>query len=29
MLDAAGYEPVWKDAFALRGDVRDDREVLA
>jgi 2-iminoacetate synthase len=25
MLDAAGYEPVWKDAFPLR----DDREVLA
>jgi 2-iminoacetate synthase len=29
MLDAAGYEPVWKDAFPLRGDQRDDREVLA
>jgi 2-iminoacetate synthase len=25
MLDQAGYEPVWKDAFPLR----DDREVLA
>jgi 2-iminoacetate synthase len=29
MLDAAGYEPVWKDAFPLRVDQRDDREVLA
>jgi 2-iminoacetate synthase len=29
MLDAAGYEPVWKDAFPLRGEQRDDREVPA
>jgi 2-iminoacetate synthase len=29
MLDAAGYEPVWKDAFPLREAQRVDREVPA
>jgi hypothetical protein len=29
MLEAAGYEPVWKDAFPLREEKRDDQEVLA
>jgi 2-iminoacetate synthase len=29
MLEAAGYEPVWKDAFSLRGDLAIDVEALA